>query len=50
MTKRKARKDQAAVTLGRRGGTRRWRNVPTSERSRIMSETVKARWAKREPR
>jgi hypothetical protein len=48
MTKRTAkRKNPAAVALGKRGGARRWQGIPAEERTRIMTETIKARWAKK---
>ncbi len=51
MTKRKVkRKNPAAVALGKRGGAQRWRGIPAEERSRIMAETIKVRWAKKEGR
>jgi len=39
----KKRKDPAAVALGKK----RWRSVPSEERSRIMRETVLKRWKKK---
>ena len=47
------KKDPAAVRLGRRGGLKggraRWANVSAEERSRILREAARARWAKKRP-
>ena len=40
------RKDPAAVSLGRRGGKARVRNMTPEERSEAARKAVKARWAK----
>jgi len=43
----KKQKDPAAVSMGRRGGRARARNLTAEQRKRIASRAARARWAKK---
>jgi hypothetical protein len=50
MTKKKARKDPAAVALGRKGGKKRAQNLSAEELSKQGRKAVLARWKKAKKR